>query len=730
VEDLRARTTLFCGVLAFAIALSMLLRGRRAVHWLFAAFATDVAFWYASQSLYGLFQKPIWVSATAVLTVLLPQFAVHLFLAIVPREDGKGGSRLTRAATLLGIPMLGIALSPYHEAPLSLGLVYFYVFGLLAAALVALWRRGKTNPSRAVRDRVRFLVAVGALSTTFSMADFLAYLGVYLPPIGAVLAIVFLFVLAESLTRPRLADLYEMSGRLLVAVALAFALAGIFYVFVTFIGRFRTMYLNAVLAAIVFMVLFEPLQIEVERRIHQFFFRERYDLETSVTDLRRRLAHALEIDEMVQTLLNGLETSRRVTSAAIYLEDQDGEGFDVAGSVGAVPPKRIEGIAVRPLLERLAHAPSLSLEEIAREAKDGDAPLMTAASTLGAMKSSVLLAVRGDEEQLLGIVCVADDRVRDAFTPEEIALLETVAAQIGVAISNSRVYSRMKERDRLAALGAMAAGLAHEVKNPLGAIKGAAQLLEELVGPLQPMPPSRAGASLPPPDSIPEFLGVIIEEVNRLDRVVGSFLDYARPHAGNPVPLDVNAAVRRTVQILTSSQPDENVRVELELTEPLPRSRIDPEQFRQVLINLIQNAIQAMDGHGTVTVATAHRRNVRAWGPASIGERASRPDGASTQRAARSLPEDPPEIVEVSVRDTGPGITQTVLRNLFIPFFTTKVKGTGLGLAISQSIVQNVGGTIDVQTQSGAGTTFTIVLPAASDALITTPPPKSASAAE
>jgi signal transduction histidine kinase len=731
VEDLRARTTLFCGVLAFAIALSMLLRGRRAVHWLFFAFATDVAFWYASQSFSGLFQAPIWVRATAVLTVLLPQFAVHLFLTIVPREKGKGPSRLPRVATLLGIPMLAIALSPYHEKSLALGAVYFYVFGLLAAALIALWTRGRMSPSRAVRDRVRFLVGVGALSTTFSLADFLSYLGVYLPPIGAVLAIVFLWVLAESLTRPRMADLYEMTGRLLVATALAFALAGIFYVFVTFIGRFKTMYLNAVLAAIVFMVLFEPLQNEVETRIHQFFFRERYDFETSVTELRRRLAHVLEVEEMVQTLLAGLETSRRVTSAAIYLEDQDSDGFELSGTMGATPPNRIEALAARPLLDRLALAPSLSLEEMAREAKEQDVPVLTAATTFGSMKSSVLLAVRGDDEQLLGILCVADDRVRDAFTPEEIALLETVAAQIGVALSNSRVYSRMKERDRLAALGAMAAGLAHEVKNPLGAIKGAAQLLEELALPSSFQPPLMAlsGSQPPPADQVQEFIGVIIEEVNRLDRVVRSFLDYARPHAGNPVPLDVNAAVRRTVQILTSSQPNEDVNVELELVEPLPRSKIDPEQFRQVLINLIQNAIQAMDGSGRVTVSTAHRKNTRAaWAPQAIAERSSRSD-AQAPRPSRSALDEPTETVEVSVRDTGPGITQTVLRNLFIPFFTTKAKGTGLGLAISQSIVQNAGGTIDVQTQSGAGTTFTIVLPVATDALIT-PAPTLASAAQ
>src|SRR5208337_4242543 len=229
---------------------------------------------------------------------------------------------------------------------------------------------------------------------------------------------------------------------------------------------------------------------------------------------------------------------------------------------------------------------------IAREAHNSDAAVQAAAISLGALKDSVALAVRGEEEGLVALLFAADDRVREAFAPEEIALLETIAAQIGVVVANSRVYSRMKERDRLAALGSMAAGLAHEVKNPLGAIKGAAQLLEE-VG---------AGGAFDP--SSREFVGIIIEEVNRLDRVVGSFLDYARPHAGNPIPLDLNAAVRRTVQIVQSQITDGSLDVHLELGELLPRARIDPEKFRQVLINLLQNAMQAMDGEGKVTVAT------------------------------------------------------------------------------------------------------------------------------
>src|SRR5580698_3901627 len=700
MEDLRPKTILFCAVLALAIALSVLLRGRRAVHWLFAAFAADIALWYASQSFSGFFRPDLWERVTGVLTVLLPQFAIHLFQNVVPREAGARSTPLARFAALVGVPVLVVSVSPYHDRSFALGAVYTYVFGLLAAALITLARQGQRNPSRAVRDRVRFLVAVGAAATTFSLADFLSYLGVHMPPIGAVLAIVFLYVLAESLTRQRLADIYELSARLLVSTALAFCLAAIFYLFVMVIGGFETMYLNAVLAAIVFLVLFEPLQTEVETRIHQFFFRERYDLETSVADLRNQLAHVLEIEEMSDTLMQGLDRSHRVTTAALYMRDQDGDGFDLVGSFGAAVPKRVESLGSRPLLDRLEKHASLSLEEIAREAHNSDAAVQAAAVALGALKDSVALAVRGEEEGVVALLFVADDRVRDAFAPEEIALLETIAAQIGVVVANSRVYSRMKERDRLAALGSMAAGLAHEVKNPLGAIKGAAQLLEEV------------GASTPDDPTAREFVGIIIEEVNRLDRVVGSFLDYARPHAGNPIPVDMNAAVRRTVQILSSQITDGAIDVHLALSEPMPRTRIDPEKFRQVLMNLMQNAIQAMDGHGKITVSTSVRRAPRARMPSY--------DGAPPP-SRRSMVEDT-ELVEVGVRDTGPGISPKVLRNLFIPFFTTKSQGTGLGLAISQSIVQNAGGAIEVHSQPGAGTTFTIVLPSAGDALSTPAP--------
>jgi len=127
-------------------------------------------------------------------------------------------------------------------------------------------------------------------------------------------------------------------------------------------------------------------------------------------------------------------------------------------------------------------------------------------------------------------------------------------------------------------------------------------------------------------------------------------------------------------------------------------------------MNLVQNAAQAMNGRGRVTIATSHRQAPRA---AWVTAPASATGGRLGQEDVR--------VVEISVADTGPGISQKVLKNLFVPFFTTKEQGTGLGLAISQSIAQNAGGSIQVQSQQGAGSKFTITLPA-SDAGLTSPP--------
>nr|WP_240806781.1 ATP-binding protein [Polyangium spumosum] len=246
----------------------------------------------------------------------------------------------------------------------------------------------------------------------------------------------------------------------------------------------------------------------------------------------------------------------------------------------------------------------------------------------------------------------------------------------------------------------MAAGLAHEIRNPLGAIKGSAQLLAE------PGPDGRE-----PDTQSREFISIILEEVERLDRVVGSVLDLARANQGAVVPTDVNAVVRRTLQVLSTERASQDLTVEVNLDPSLPRVAIDPEKLRQVLMNLYRNAAQAMKGRGKIAVSTRVRL------------------GRGTTRSGTGMADDP--FVELTVADNGPGISQKVLENIFLPFFSTKEKGTGLGLAISQRIAQGAGGRIEVRSYEGKGSTFAVILPAAMDALgapSSTPTPLSRSA--
>ncbi|WP_437946809.1 ATP-binding protein [Sorangium sp. So ce296] len=710
--DLRTRTTLVCGALALAIAASTLLRGRvRRVHLFFAAFAADVGLWYLSQSLFGFFQASIWERFTAILAVLLPQFALHLFEAMIP-HDGDRRSRLLRFAGVLAIPLFVLVLVSREPGSwldwLTRGCIFLYVFALLTAGLFTLGQRGKQSSSRATQRRVRFLVVIGALAALASVADFAWFLGAEPPPVGAALSIVFLFVLAQALRHERLLDAYEMLARLLVATAVAFLIALIFYLLLTFIGGFNTMYLNAVLAAIVILVLFDPLRERVEEQLQRLFLRERFDLDRSLADARRRLVHTLEVEEMGSIVMSALEQSRRVTAAALYLRDQDGTGFDRLASLGPRVPERIEVATARALLDRLDRGP-LAMEELEREARERRArrsrsdadddgnfarrtevrpqvpedAVLAAAEVLGSLCSGVVLCARDEQGEPIGLLVVADTRVRDAFSPEELTLLETLAAQIGVVLENSRLYAQMKERDRLALLGQMAAGLAHEIRNPLGAIKGAAQLLADPVPEAQIDPASR------------EFIGIILEEVDRLDRVVGSVLDLARPAQGSVVPTDVNAIVRRTLQVLSIERRNDQLEVEVTLDPDLPRVAIDPEQLRQVLMNLFRNAVQAMKGRGKVVISTRVRFG-----------RGTRPGSGSDE-----------PFVELNVTDNGPGISQKVLANIFLPFFTTKDKGTGLGLSISQRIAQSAGGRIEVRSYEGKGSTFAVILPAAVDKL-------------
>lgn len=221
---------------------------------------------------------------------------------------------------------------------------------------------------------------------------------------------------------------------------------------------------------------------------------------------------------------------------------------------------------------------------------------------------------------------------------------------------------QLLERERLAAVGELAAMVAHEVRNPLAGIRGGCEILLE---------------GYPKGDPRNEIGVEVIHQVDRLNRMVQELLMFARPKATDRVPTDLHALVDRAFSIL--QEDPENVRVELrrDFGTDVPVVLVDGRQWEQVILNLVLNAIQVMQHRGSVTV--------------------------STRRTPRG--------VTMAVQDSGPGIPADRLPQIFKPFFTTRAQGTGLGLAIVKKIVEAHGGTIEAANHPGGGAVFTATLP-------------------
>jgi two-component system, NtrC family, sensor kinase len=270
--------------------------------------------------------------------------------------------------------------------------------------------------------------------------------------------------------------------------------------------------------------------------------------------------------------------------------------------------------------------------------------------------------------------------------------------------TNRRLVSTQRELvqvEKLASIGRLAAGVAHEVGNPLGALLGYTAVLR------------RRGAE-------PELVEGIEREGRRIDAIVRGLLEYARPGSAPPQPVQVNAAVEGVLELLRRQGRLAEVDVDLRLGDDLPPIAGDPHQIDQLFVNLFTNAEAAMEGRGRLTVASGVARYQP--GRPLPRRRADDPPGVDYRHLRRlqhvshvdqSLLEAGDEIVQVVIADTGPGIAPEHIDSIFDPFFTTKPPGagTGLGLAIVASTVADMGGRIDVASPEGGGATFTLSFP-------------------
>ena len=299
--------------------------------------------------------------------------------------------------------------------------------------------------------------------------------------------------------------------------------------------------------------------------------------------------------------------------------------------------------------------------------------------------SETAIAPLASKDRVVGVVLIDNLYSQTPVEENELRLLGTLAQQAGLTLDNALTYQALQkaQRDlvaaeRLVVVGEMAARVSHEIRNPLATIGGFARSIAK-------HPDSV--------DGVERKSGIIVEEVERLEELLGDLLDMARSSQLEYSPQDINALVEHALLLADADIKASGAEVQQHLDASLPILMADRRRLLQALLNTMRNAAQAMPDGGTLAISTrSFAQNVETVG------------------------------IEIEIKDTGQGISEKARQQVFDPFFSTKIRGSGLGLAVTLRIVRDHGGDIDVFSEEGVGTSFVMSLTLPRATPVSTPP--------
>lgn len=378
---------------------------------------------------------------------------------------------------------------------------------------------------------------------------------------------------------------------------------------------------------------------------------QRRDLEATHESLRERFQEVADLKSYTDSILSS------ITSGIVTL-DLDGRVATVNPAAELLTGLFSGEIAGRYCTEVFAHTPEvveILMETLASRAGTATVSLSLRRRNGTAVPVEMSTApLRGLEGKDLGVVGV----FRDVSQVRELE-------------------GQLRRSDRLAALGTLAAGLAHEIKNPLASLRTFTRIIPRK------FEDARFRET---------FMRVVPHELERINGIVEQLLELARPSRLRPAPLTILGVLDRVLELYANELDAKEITVSREYAREIPAITADPERLYEAFVNLVSNALAAMATGGRLTVRTGWHR------PSEPAVR-----GAGGRR------------VRIEIEDTGSGISPSEAEKVFDPFFTTKAEGTGLGLALTHKIIEDHGGSIGFRSTPGVGTVFTVLLPMAAE---------------
>ncbi len=420
-------------------------------------------------------------------------------------------------------------------------------------------------------------------------------------------------------------------------------------------------------------VLFHKIKTETEKVVDRFLFKDRYNYRETLGNFSKAMVNILDLPSLLKRIIDMITQTMGVEKASIFLLNDEKGRYELFESknikIPTTSPALPKGAPLPRYLQKIKEI--IVKEELAKGVAFPELKGIIEQMDLIEAEVSIPLISKG---QLIGIINLSNKFNKDVYYQEDIDLLTTLANQAAIALENSRLYEDLKRSksyirraDRLASLGSLTAGLAHEIRNPLVAIKTLTQLLPERVD---------------DEEFRNHFLNIAAGEVERISHLVSELLDFARPSTPKFEMEDVNSILDGMILLVSTESKRKNLHIEKEFTPDLPLIKVDREQIKQVFLNILLNAIEATPEGGKITIRT--RSFLKPGGKPYL---------------------------QIEFKDTGCGIAEENLEEIFNPFYTTKPTGSGLGLSISNQIVLDHDGYIDVESQRGKGSSFFINLP-------------------
>ncbi len=434
------------------------------------------------------------------------------------------------------------------------------------------------------------------------------------------------------------------------------------------------------------LFLYDPARKFLMNVTDRYLFQKKEDVRIILNRLSKEIITILDIDKVGKAILSTLERSLRLEAGAILLKDERGDLYKILDSFG-LRDKNLEFQKNDLLIQFFAETNKIVNLENTEEREALPESLRQGLQNLRAV-IAIPLFIHID---LIGLLLLGKKKSDQEFTKEEIDSFPTVAGQAAIALSNARLYDKLKksqidfaQQAKMAAIGTLSAGISHEIKNPLNHIKvGIAMLrMNKKHGVLDKLERPQFE------EEIFKTLEILDENVTRANAVIERLSSFAKkPKELKMEPVDLRKAMNMALSFVEQEFSQYNIEVQKNFPDSFPSVMADLQTLEDVFLNLLVNARHAMEQKGCITIE----------GIVQDGE------------------------LSVSIQDSGKGIPKENLEKIFDPFFTTKdvsrnpdkdaVKGSGLGLFIVREFIQRFGGRITVESQQGKGTTFRIFFP-------------------